>query len=230
MWWRSATGESRPTESSSRPAKVPPALWLYRGRDCFLLPPEAHWPHSLTTTLRGSRVPAESSGGLPAGRYFYFCLPGVVTARVEVQRNGRPVEQRFDLVFDFGVGHEDATKVAGDTTSLATPEANRHCSAQSCHRQASRSRLVLGNRAIGGSGPVHWCTLQSRDCSWPLTSPRLCARRGGGSKYCYAYDVPAPPVTKISLLDFARWLAKCLDILCLHKRFPLFSGALDCRT
>ena len=104
-----------------------------------------------------------------------FPLPHVMAARMEMQRHRRSIELCFDFVFDLGGSDEHATKVAGDTTSFAAPEANGPCAAQRRHREALCAGRLVGTRAIGGSGPVHSYTLQPRDCRWPLTSLRLCA-------------------------------------------------------
>jgi hypothetical protein len=171
-----------------------------------------------------------------------------MAARMEVQRHGRPIELCFDFVFHFGGRDEHATKVAGDTTSFAAPEANGPCPAQGRNGEPFRAWRVVWIRPIGGSGPVHSYTLQPRDCSWPLTSPRLCAvARTRASTATLVAPLPAPvprvapagasrdffrfaPVMEMQTNTFAHPVAESLDFLCLTGRFPLFSGALECGT
>jgi hypothetical protein len=92
-----------------------------------------------------------------------------------MQRHRRAIELCFDFVLHLAGRDEHATKVARDATSFATPEANRASPAKCRDGEALCAGRLVWTRAIGGSGPVHSYTLQPRDCSWPLTSPRLCA-------------------------------------------------------
>lgn len=171
-----------------------------------------------------------------------------------MQRHRRTIELCFDFVFDLGGRDEHATEVAGDTASFAAPEANGPCSAQCRDGQALCARRLVWTRAIGGSGPVHSYTLQPRDCSWPLTSPRLCAvptMRASTATLVASRPAPVLRFAAVSHVaptgaswDFLRFasviemqtntfgysVAKSLDFLCLPGRFPLFFGALECGT
>jgi hypothetical protein len=113
--------------------------------------------------------------GLGGGEPVDFGLPNVMAARMEMQRHRRAIELCFDFVLHLAGRDEHATKVARDATSFATPEANRASPAKCRDGEALCAWRLVWTRAIGGSGPVHSYTLQPRDCSWPLTSPRLCA-------------------------------------------------------
>jgi hypothetical protein len=153
-----------------------------------------------------------------------------MAARVEMQRHRCAIELRFDFVFDFGGRDEHATKVAGDTTSFAAPEANRPCSAQCRDGKALCARRLVWTRAIGGSGPVHSYTLQPRDCSWPLTSPRLCAVPTMRASTATLVASRLASVIKRQPNTFRHSVATSLDFLCLTGCFPLFFGALECGT
>jgi hypothetical protein len=58
---------------------------------------------------------------------------------MEMQGDRRAIELGFDFVLDLSAGNEYATKVAGNTTSLAAPEANWSCPAQGRHTEALRA-------------------------------------------------------------------------------------------
>ena len=168
--------------------------------------------------------------GVCPGEPVDFGLPHVMAARVKMQRHRRTIELCFDFVFDLGGRDEHATKVAGDTTSFAAPEANGPCSAQCRDGKALCARRLVWTRAIGGSGPVHSYTLQSRDCSWPLTSPRLCAVLTTRASTATLVASRLAPVNKRQPNTFGHSIANSLDFLCLPGRFPLFFGALECGT
>lgn len=164
--------------------------------------------------------------GLRRGEPVDFRLPDVMAARMEMQRHRRAIELCFDFVLHLGGRDEHATKVARDATSFATPEANRACPAQCRDGEALRAWRLVWTRAIGGSGPVHSYTLQPRDCSWPLTSPRLCTVPT--MRASTATLVASLPVSVMEMKPntMAHRVAEGLDFLCLPGRFPLcFRGA-----
>jgi hypothetical protein len=198
---------------------------------------------------------ASGSGGRKLGRWGLgggepvdFGLPNVMAARMEMQRHRRAIELCFDFVLHLAGRDEHATKVARDATSFATPEANRASPAQCRDGEALCAWHLVWTRAVGGSGPVHSYTLQPRDCSWPLTSLRLCAvptMRASTATLVASPPAPVPrvappgasrdflrfaPVMEMQSNTIAHHVAKSLDFLCLPGRFPLFFGALECGT
>ena len=63
-------------------------------------------------------------GRVGGGVAFDLDLPGIVTARMEMQSDRSAIELSFDLVFHLCGRDEHATIVARDSTSFSAPEAN----------------------------------------------------------------------------------------------------------
>jgi hypothetical protein len=65
-----------------------------------------------------------------------------------MEHDGRTVELSLDLVFNIHRGHQDSTKVAGDTTPRAAPHAKRNATPKGSHVQTRGPRLGRRSCAV----------------------------------------------------------------------------------
>ena len=90
--------------------------------------------------------------------------PGVVAARVKMERHGRAIKLGFDFVLNIRRRDDEPAKIAGLTASLATPHAQRGRTSQTGDIQASGSGFRNRRSIIGGYRPrLHLLCLRPKD-------------------------------------------------------------------